>query len=107
MCGHGSQWFHIKKRNENVTEKLKSWEPFRSCLLNGTANPAHVHQNWAGLAVLSSRQILNSSQDFFFFNISIFIYFFKYETIETHVGAFLTLNILAIGKVCCDFHGEI
>ena len=33
------------------------------------------------------------------FNILIFIYFFKYETIETHARAFLTLNILAMGRV--------
>ena len=43
--------------------------------------------------------LVNSSQDFFFrFNIQylIFIYLLKYETIETHDRAFLTLNILAI-----------
>ena len=34
---------------------------------------------------------------FFLFCISIFIYFFKYETIETHARTFLTLNILAVG----------
>ena len=33
----------------------KSWEPFGSYLLNSTANPAHFHSNWAGLAVLFSR----------------------------------------------------
>ena len=33
----------------------KSWVPFRSYLLNSTANPAHLHSNWAGLAVLFSR----------------------------------------------------
>ena len=43
----------------------KSWEPFGSYLLNSTANPAHFHPNWAGLAVLFSRQLLNGSQDFF------------------------------------------
>ena len=49
--------------------------------------------------MLFSRQILNGSQDFFVFNIFIFIFFFKCETIETHARAFLTLNILAIGRV--------
>ena len=69
--------------------KKKSWEPFRSCLLNSTANPAHFHPNWAGLAVLFSRQLLKGSQDFFFhFYILILIYFFKYQTIETHARAF-------------------
>ena len=82
-----------------IREKLKSWEPFRSCLLNSTANPAYFHQNWAGLAVLFSRQILNGSQDLFLFNIQVFIYFFEYETIETHARAFLTLNISAVGSV--------
>jgi hypothetical protein len=57
---------YLKKINENknIKEKLKSWELFRSCLLNSTANPAQFHQNWAGLAVLFSRQLLNSFQDF-------------------------------------------
>ena len=45
--------------------KKKSWEPFGSYLLNSTANPAHFHPNWAGLAVLFSRQLLNGSQVFF------------------------------------------
>ena len=29
MRGHGSQWFHTLKKNENenTKEKLKSWEP--------------------------------------------------------------------------------
>jgi hypothetical protein len=36
---------------------------------------------------------------FFLFNILILIYFFKYETIMTHARAFLTLNILTIGRV--------
>ena len=35
----------------------------------------------------------------FLFNILIFIDFFKYETIETHARAFLTLIISAIGTV--------
>ena len=33
----------------------------QSCLLNISANPAHFHQNWAGLAVLFFRKILNPS----------------------------------------------
>ena len=49
------------------------------------------------MAVLFSMQILNSSQDFFLLNIFFSIYLFKYETIETHARAFLTLIILAIG----------
>ena len=92
MCGHGSQKFHNEEKS-----KLKSWELFNCCLLNNTANPAHIHQNWARLAVLFSRQILSGSQAFFLFSIFIFIYSFKYETIdEIHACTFLTLNILAI-----------
>ena len=49
----------------------------------------------AVLAVLFSKQILNDSQDFFVLDILIFNYVFKYETIETHAQAFLTLIILA------------
>ena len=36
---------------------------------------------------------------FFFFNILIINYFFQYETIETHAGAFLPINISAVGSV--------
>jgi hypothetical protein len=32
-------------------------------------------------------------------------HFFKYESIETHARKFLTLNILAIGRVWCPLHG--
>ena len=67
-------------------------------LINSKANPAHFHPNWAGLAVLFSRQLLNGSQDFFF-RFNILIYFFKYETIETHARVFLPLNISAVGSV--------
>ena len=41
---------------------------------------------------------------FFLFSLFIFIYFFKYETIEIHARAFLTLNILAIGRVPSPTH---
>ena len=93
--------FILEKINKNKTIKVKkkSWEPFRICLLNSTANPAQFGWKWAGLAVLSSRQLLNGSHDLFHIFSIIFIYFFKYETIETHARAFLTLNILAIGRV--------
>ena len=81
-----------------MKEKKKSWEPFRIYLLNSTANPAQFRGKLVGLAVLFSSLILNDgSHDFFFlFNILILIYLFKYETIETHALAFLTLIILAI-----------
>ena len=39
---------------------------------------------------------------FFLFNILTFIYFFEYETIETHALSFLTLIILAIGRLNYD-----
>ena len=38
----------------------------------------------------------------FFFNTLILIYFFEYETIETHARAFLTLIILAIAGVLSE-----
>ena len=66
---------------ETLKQK-KSWEPFRICLLNSTANSANFHPKWA--------HPISKSQDFFLFDISIFIYFSKYETIETHARA---LNI--------------
>ena len=49
-------------------KKLKSWGPFLSYQLNSNANPAHLPQNWAKLAVLFSWQLQNGSQDFNFFN---------------------------------------
>ena len=42
--------FFIKKAMLKIWKK--SWVPFRSYLQNSTANPAHLHSNWAGLAVL-------------------------------------------------------
>ena len=77
----------------------KSWEPFEICLLNSTANPANFHPNWARLAVLFRRQLLNGSKDFFCFDILISIWFFKYKTIQTHARSFLPLNISAVGSV--------
>ena len=74
-----------------ILKRKKNWEPFRICLLNSTANPAQFWWKWAGLAVLFSRKILNGIQGFFPSYILIFIYFSKYETIETHARAFLTL----------------
>ena len=57
-----------------------------------------VEMGWIGWAILqATSKRLPGFQ--FLFNILIFIYFFKYETIETHAHAFLTLNILAIGRV--------
>ena len=65
-----------------MLKRKKSWEPFRICLLNSTANSANFHPNWSGLAVLFNRQILNGSQDFFLFNILILIYFSKYDKMK-------------------------
>ena len=101
MRGHGFNGFIFKKinENENIKEKKISWEPFRICLLNSTAN---FHPNWAGLAVLISRQLLKGSQDFFFhFNIFIFIYFFRYETIVLFALQFSLLIIFGISKSIC------
>jgi hypothetical protein len=64
--------------------KKKICEPFRICLLNSTANSAQFWWKWAGLAVLFSRQLLNSSQDFFFvLRFQFSFIFLKYKTIET------------------------
>ena len=71
VCG----FLMISFKNNILKIWKKSWEPFGSYLLNSTDNPAHFHPNWAGLAVLFSRQLLNGSQDF-----NILISLFKYET---------------------------
>ncbi len=56
-CGYKSGlWDDSMFRKESYAENLKkSWVPFRSYMLNSTANPAHLHSNWAGLAELFSR----------------------------------------------------
>ena len=51
VCG-----FLIKSLKKHILKIWKkSWVPFRSYLLNSTANPAHFYSSWAGLAVLFSR----------------------------------------------------
>ena len=53
---------------------------------------------WIGCAIYQATY--KQLPGFFFrFNILIFIYYFKYETIETHARAFLPLNISAVGRV--------
>ena len=74
-AGIGLDGFISKKINKNHYIKAKK-DP-GSCLevANSTANPADFHPNWAGLAVLFSRQILNGSQDFFSLLYNIFCLF--------------------------------
>ena len=78
---------------------------FGSYLLHATANPAHFYSNWAGLAVLCSRQSSERIPGFFFlfrFNILIVTYFLKYKTIETHACTFLPPNISAVDSVSLE-----
>ena len=70
--------------NERIIKKnmlkvwKKSWEPFGSCLLNSTANPAKLGWKWAGLAVLFSRYLPNGSHNFFqTFSTDFYHYFIK------------------------------
>ena len=65
---------------------------------HSATNPANCHPNWAELAVLFSRQSLNDSRDVFF-GFNIYFIFLKYETIEVHVCTFLSLIVLAIGRM--------
>ena len=46
----------LTKKNNFIIAKNKSGEPFRICLLNSTANPAHYHPNLAELAVPPNSQ---------------------------------------------------
>ena len=51
---------------KNYAENMKKlWEPFGSCLLNSTANPAQFGWKWAELAALVSRQPQKGSHNFF------------------------------------------
>ena len=82
----------------------KSCEPFGSCLLNSTANPAKLGWKWAELAALFSRQLPNSSHDFFqTFRTSFFSHFIKNPQ-TTIALPFLTHNISATGGV--SYHKE-
>ena len=67
-AGIGLNGFISRKINKKyyITEKKKSWESFRICLLNSTSNPAQFRWKLAELAVLFSRKLLNGSQDIFF-----------------------------------------
>ena len=51
VCG-----FLMKSLKKHILKIWKkSWVPFGSYLIDSTANPAHFHSNWAGLALLFSR----------------------------------------------------
>jgi hypothetical protein len=62
----GFYGFILKKKDRILKQQKKSWEPFKSCLLNSTTNPAQNGWKLAALAVLFRRQLLNGSQDFSF-----------------------------------------
>ena len=44
----GINGFVFKKNNKSLNNKeiKESWEPYRICLLNSTANPVNFHPNW-------------------------------------------------------------
>ena len=87
----------LKKYAESLKKIVG--EPFRSCLLNSTANPAKLGWKWAGLAVLFSRQLLNGSHDFFqTFSIYFLNHFIKNPQ-TTIALPFLTHDISVIGGV--------
>ena len=72
-------------RRQSMVLYFKKWikiQPFST----------KIGLNWLCYLVGKSRII-------FPFPILIFIYFFKYETIESHARVFLTINILSIGTV--------
>ena len=55
-AGMGLNGLYLEKLLKiKMLQKNKSWEPFRSCLLNSTANSVQFGWKWAGLAVLFSR----------------------------------------------------
>ena len=70
------------KIKENNSLEGKSWEPVRICLLNSTGNPANFHPNWAGLALLFGRQILEGSKDVFFSLMFLFDFLRKAELLQ-------------------------
>ena len=67
--------FDTNLRN-NPFDIEKEIQIMGSCLLTSSANLARFHQNWTGLAVLFSRQLLKGSQDFFFVSTFLFLFMF-------------------------------
>ena len=61
-------------------------------------SPIWMKMGWIGCAIqqATSKRLPGF---LFCFNVSIIIYFFEYETIETQARAFLPLNISAVGSV--------
>ena len=56
---------YMRDKNNFVNEKNKSCEHLIIHLQNSAANPADFHPNWAGLDVISSRQIEKGFPEFF------------------------------------------
>ena len=78
-CGDmGINGFTFKKLNSNINERKNSWL-FRIFLQNSTVN---LHLDWAELAVLFSRQILNGPQDLFLSFIFILIFDFNFQNMK-------------------------
>ena len=66
--------------------------------------PAKYHSqyspiNWLDWLCYLAGKSETAPRIFFLFIILIFLYLFRYETMETHARAFLTLIIFAIGPV--------
>ena len=72
---------------------------FQGISFHSAANLAQflVDVGWIGCALYQATS--KWLQGFFLSNILIFIYFFKWETIETHAREILTLTILSKGTV--------
>ena len=87
-----------------LNTEMRHQNPRRVCIfaihflkvLDSTANSANFHLNWAGLAVLFSRQLPNSSHDF---SITPFFYYLIKNQQTKIVLTFLTNNISGIGGV--------
>ena len=97
----GLTGFIIKKMDEKkiIKQKKNPGRLFYKLPVKQHSQFSPIGLKLAGLAVLFSKQLLNGSQDLFCFNILIVIYFFRYETIETHACAILPLSISAVGSV--------
>ena len=86
-------------RHPGQLKKWKSWGPFWSYQLNSTANPAHLPQNRAKLAVLFSWLLQNGPQHFEFSTAMGAYYSFYVKFIATYAHpTFLRHNnsVLAI-----------
>ena len=90
----------INNRQPQQQKKSKSWELLWSYQLKSSANPTHSPQKWNWQCCLAGSYKM--APRILIFSIVLGAeYLCQVKSIETHVLALLTINILSIGTVLC------